>query len=442
MKARAKRFRNLAEGGILDVLIVGGGISGAPLYQILSRRGYRVALIDKGDFASGTSQASGMLIWGGLLYLRNLEFSTVVKLCKARKSLLKRFSKDTAPLDLHYLAGDHGARSIMVRAALQLYWLLGGCELRRPGFRKSPSGNAHVYQEGMLRSSDSRFVVERIAGHDSEHCIPLNHCRLVNASYDPSAAVWRIDLTDEVSGSEHHVRARVFINTAGVWADELNRLAGLESPYKHVFSKGVYLAFPRNGEKEARVHPMRGRSDVLTHVPWGPVMMWGPTETSIQILEPRSNTGSRGYPVPAGSGAPLPARASWRGGRGFHPLRGASTRGAAEFQPRRLSARSFAQTSCGRAPRKERALTLRRKTHLQRGCGGTCGGSAETMDFPETQPSCNEMWRTGGPRSQEPRPCVCHTGMGARSGILPDARRLSPPPHQHRAMDAAHGSGI
>lgn len=286
MEARAKRFRNLAEGGILDVLIVGGGISGAPLYQILSRRGYRVALIDKGDFASGTSQASGMLIWGGLLYLRNLEFSTVVKLCKARKSLLKRFSKDTAPLDLHYLAGTHGARSTMVWAALQLYWLLGGCELMRPRFRRSSLGNAHVYQEGMLRSSDSRFVVERIAGHDSEHCIPLNHCRLLNASFDSSAAVWRIDLRDEVSGSEHQIRAKAFINTAGVWADELNRLAGLESPYKHVFSKGVYLAFPRDGEKEARVHPMRGRSDVLTHVPWGPVMMWGPTETSIQNLEP------------------------------------------------------------------------------------------------------------------------------------------------------------
>jgi glycerol-3-phosphate dehydrogenase len=52
-----------------------------------------------------------------------------------------------------------------------------------------------------------------------------------------------------------------------------------------VFSKGVYLAFPRNGENEARVLPMHGRDDVLTHVPWGPVMMWGPTETVVRDPE-------------------------------------------------------------------------------------------------------------------------------------------------------------
>ena len=99
--ARNARFRNLTDGGPLDALIVGGGITGAPLYHTLCGRGYRVALIDKGDFASGTSQASGMLIWGGLLYLKNLEFATVVKLCRARSEWLERFSRDgrTAPAE-------------------------------------------------------------------------------------------------------------------------------------------------------------------------------------------------------------------------------------------------------------------------------------------------------------------------------------------------------
>lgn len=286
MDERTRRFRNLADGGDLDALIVGGGITGAPLYQILCRRGYRVGVIDRGDFASGTSQASGMLVWGGLLYLRNLEFSTVIKLCKSRARLLAGFPKDAAPLDFHYLAGDPGmVRSAAVRAALQLYWLLGGCGMRRPGFRETPWGNAHVYQEGMLTASDSRFVVERIAGHDSEHNIPLNHCRLENARFDRSAAGWKVGLRDQLSGKEIHVRTRTLVNTAGVWADEVNRIAGLDSPFKHVFSKGVYLTFPREGENEARVHPMRGCDDVLTHVPWGPVMMWGPTETSIRHLE-------------------------------------------------------------------------------------------------------------------------------------------------------------
>jgi glycine/D-amino acid oxidase-like deaminating enzyme len=64
LRARDLRFRNLAGNDPLDVLIVGGGMTGAPLYHELCGRGYRVALIDKGDFSSGTSQASGMLVWG------------------------------------------------------------------------------------------------------------------------------------------------------------------------------------------------------------------------------------------------------------------------------------------------------------------------------------------------------------------------------------------
>lgn len=92
-------------------------------------------------------------------------------------------------------------------------------------------------------------------------------------------------MKDELTGAGYHVRAKVLVNAAGIWADEINRIAGIESPYKHVLSKGVYLAFPGENPTEARIYPMHGRDDVLTHVPWGPVSMWGPTETSIRDLD-------------------------------------------------------------------------------------------------------------------------------------------------------------
>jgi glycerol-3-phosphate dehydrogenase len=71
LSARNPCFRNLAGNDPLDVLIVGGGMSGAPLYHELCGRGYRVGLIDKGDFSSGTSQASGMLALGRAISRRN-----------------------------------------------------------------------------------------------------------------------------------------------------------------------------------------------------------------------------------------------------------------------------------------------------------------------------------------------------------------------------------
>lgn len=282
--SRGTRYRRLKAAGDLDVLVVGGGISGAPVYQKMRLAGYRVGLIDQGDFSSGTSQASGMLIWGGLLYLTKLDFKTVLKLCKARSELMRDFPEDVTSLDLDYrvgIGGNHGA----VRAwlALQLYWLMGGCKLRRPRMVKDPS--AVRYQEAMLRESDSRFVIDRIRGLDSEHGIALNHCRLVHADFDPGRRVWNIGLRDELNGSEHEVRARAVVNAAGVWADSVNRTLGVASPYKHVFSKGVYLAFPDDHpERGAAVYPMRHGTDVITHVPWGPVSMWGPTETGVDDL--------------------------------------------------------------------------------------------------------------------------------------------------------------
>ena len=142
------------------------------------------------------------------------------------------------------------------------------------------------YQEGMLRVSDSRFVIDRIRAFDAEHCIPANYCRLVAAEFDSAQHCWRAILRDELTGEEHSTKAKVIVNGAGIWTDEVNRLLGVESPYKHVFSKGVYVSFPRDAQQsDAHVYPMQSEDDVLTYVPWGPVMMWGPTETTVRDLE-------------------------------------------------------------------------------------------------------------------------------------------------------------
>lgn len=284
-RARELRLQNLSDGDPLDVLIVGGGITGAPLYHELCGRGYRVALIDKGDFSSGTSQASGMLVWGGLLYLKSLDFPTVLTLCKARRELLEMFPDEISVVNLQYLAARARLSPPLVWLVLQLYWLLGGCALRRPAALAGGEGS-FVYQEAMLRQSDSRFVIDWIRAFDSEHCLPINYCRLAAAEFDRQQALWRVVLHDQAGGAEHQIKARTIINAAGVWTDALNRTLGVESPVKHVFSKGVYLAFPRDErQNDARVYPLGEQDDVLTEVPWGPVMMWGPTETAIHDLE-------------------------------------------------------------------------------------------------------------------------------------------------------------
>ena len=75
---RQQQWERLQEEADFDVAILGGGVNGACLYDTLCRHRYKVLLIERGDFASGSSQSSGMMVWGGLLYLKNFDFSTVL----------------------------------------------------------------------------------------------------------------------------------------------------------------------------------------------------------------------------------------------------------------------------------------------------------------------------------------------------------------------------
>ena len=89
---RKASWKSLEE-TVFDIAIIGGGINGAAVYHQLCSQGYRVLLVDKADFGGGTSQASAMFIWGGVLYLRNLELLTVAKFCLSRALFWARRAK-------------------------------------------------------------------------------------------------------------------------------------------------------------------------------------------------------------------------------------------------------------------------------------------------------------------------------------------------------------
>jgi glycerol-3-phosphate dehydrogenase len=280
-----------------DAVIVGGGVSGAALFRELGGRGYRVLLVDENDFTAGTSQASGMLIWGGLLYLKNLDFRTVIKLSAARDRMLRTESDHVREMRFRYLPRRRGGRSrLLVRAVLLVYWLLGQRRRRRPyGERDFPCSEllkpdlfagSLVYEEAGLISSDCRFALGWILDQRSESRVAVNHCALTEGRWDRGRKLWELELEDRVGGLSLRARARTLINAGGVWADRINERCGIESAFRHVFSKGVYLAFERPAElDEALVFEMGRHGDSQTFTPWGPVALWGPTETSLERIE-------------------------------------------------------------------------------------------------------------------------------------------------------------
>jgi len=285
-----------ATAATFDVVIIGGGVNGACLYAELCSRGYKVLLVDKGDFACGSSQSSGMMIWGGLLYLRNLDFRSVYYFSKARDAMITLMADRVSPRMLRYAPSLTGGRNTqLIRAALYLYWIIGLFQRHKPlierDFRESALiANGHgesslLYEEGFLRESDCRFVLHWIAPFQDPDHVPLNYCAVEGGSYSTAEKLWHLRLKDTFGGREVDTKAKCVINCAGVWADNVNQEFGIRTLYKHVMSKGVYIGLTRQVEHQVPlIFEMEQEGDVITYLPWGPIALWGPTETMVDSI--------------------------------------------------------------------------------------------------------------------------------------------------------------
>lgn len=286
----------LADGMHYDVAVIGAGISGSRIFHQLCEQGYRVLLIDKGDFACGTSQASGMMIWGGLLYLKDLDFITVAKLCRARDEWIARVPHQVRTASLIYLQGRKGLRNRhLVHAGMMLYWLMGSLGRRFPkrllefqdaSFLKPGRFRGGLaFEEAVLHDSDSRFVLDWIMPHAGQQTMALNHCTVGELKFHENERRWNFDLHDCLQGHQAAASARFIVNAAGVWTDRVNETLAVESPYRHEMSKGVYISIRRPEALDKILIFDTGKdADTFTVSPWGPVALCGPTEARVTSL--------------------------------------------------------------------------------------------------------------------------------------------------------------
>lgn len=278
-----------------DVVVLGGGINGACLYDSLCRQGYKVLLADKCDFAAGTSQSSGMMIWGGFLYLRNLDFSTVFKLSRDRDQIVADKAQWVTPQTMRYLpSAAMGRAKWWVQSGLWLYWLIGMGRRRAPGWdvwfseleliKPGFVTGSLTYEEAVLDLSDARFVYRWLASHRLPGQAALNYCNVTGA-YSGIDKRWHLGLQDDIAGGEYKIRAKMMVNCAGVWTDEVNASFGIASKFRHVFSKGVYLGIDRPEQHRSPLFFDLGEhEDVISLLPWGPISLWGPTETAVKNI--------------------------------------------------------------------------------------------------------------------------------------------------------------
>lgn len=287
-----KRMAEALTEGTFDLLVLGGGITGAGVALDAALRGLRVALIDKGDFASGTSSVSSKLVHGGLRYLEHADFHLVYEALHERRRLLHNAPHLVQPLRF-VVPFYHSVRvpAWKWRLAMTLYDLLAGrgniqrsgpIERRRlyhefPGLQRAGLLAGAAYHDAQM--DDARVCLEVLRTASHAGAILCNHVE-ARGFVLHGGFITGVHTLDRLTGHEHTIRVRQVLNATGPWVDEVCRLAGDERGPRLRPTKGVHLVTLNPGIRAAflLLHPRDGR--VFFVIPW----MRGATPATDKLL--------------------------------------------------------------------------------------------------------------------------------------------------------------
>src|SRR5438105_5137625 len=295
-----------------DLLVIGGGITGAGVALDAAGRGLRTALVERGDFAAGTSSRSSKLVHGGLRYLQQKEFRLVYEALAERQRLLRLaphlvkppaflipvFAKPVmgtkAQVKPARVAGQARARAYArgVGTALWMYDMTGGARIgklhkrlsKREALELMPDLDGRRLAAGFLyydaRVDDARLTLMVVKTAASLGAVAANRVEatgLLRSSGRVEGAV----LTDRLTGRQLETRAAAVVNAAGVWADELRALDEGANPRSIRPAKGVHITLPagRPALDIAAVLSVPGERRSVFVIPWGDRVYVGTTDT-------------------------------------------------------------------------------------------------------------------------------------------------------------------
>lgn len=274
--------------GPLDVLVVGGGITGAGIALDASARGLRVALVEREDFASGTSGRSSRLIHGGIRYLRHAEIGIVRDSLRERDLLFRLAPHLVRPLPL-LTPVPAGGRRKLVKAALLGYDVLAGRnslpghrrvdEAEAATFAPALAGHAAGYLSWDGRTDDARLTLEVIRQAVARGALVANHAAVVDLLGD--GRIRGAEIEDRTGEGRLTVRADIVVNATGAWADRLLGMA-LPRPPRLRPSKGIHIVVDRERipiRSGLLLPSLEGMAAFIFVIPWGPRVYAGTTDT-------------------------------------------------------------------------------------------------------------------------------------------------------------------
>jgi glycerol-3-phosphate dehydrogenase len=271
-----------------DLLIIGGGITGAGILREASRAGLKALLVEGRDFASGASSRSSKMVHGGLRYLSNAQIKLTIDSVREREKLLREGRGLIEPLGF-LIAGYRGDRppSWVLGIGLIIYDLLGrkwahqrhsARQMKELCPQISDTQLIGGYQYYDAQTDDARLVLRVIREAVRAGGKAVNYVRVEGLMRDRSGGARGVQLRDLVSGQTKEVPARVVISAVGAWADGLR--AHLEAPPKLRPLRGSHLIFPWHKlpltQAVSFLHPIDHRP--VFAYPWQGIALVGTTD--------------------------------------------------------------------------------------------------------------------------------------------------------------------
>jgi len=277
-----------------DVLIIGGGITGAGVARDAAMRGLRTALVERDDFASGTSSRSSRLIHGGLRYLEHGWLHLVFESSRERRTLMRIAPHLVRPLAFTWPVYDEArvplwklGAGLMVYDALALFRNLGGNHrrlvpddvlelepaVRRDGLR----GGARYFDAS---TNDVRLTLANVRAAVDEGATAMNHAE-VRMLRRAGSHVTGAHVIDRITGKGVDVTARTVVNATGPWSDSIRRMVDPHASTGLRGTKGVHIAVPRDrvGNRDALTILSAIDGRVMFVLPAGPFTIVGTTDT-------------------------------------------------------------------------------------------------------------------------------------------------------------------
>ncbi|HTX28396.1 MAG TPA: glycerol-3-phosphate dehydrogenase/oxidase, partial [Streptosporangiaceae bacterium] len=277
-----------------DVLVIGGGITGAGAALDAASRGLRVALVESRDLASGTSSRSSKLIHGGLRYLEQFDFKLVYEALRERDLLVSKLAPHLVkPVRFLFPLYKKVVQRPYVGAGLVLYDAMEGTKRPVPyhrhlsargALRLAPAldparlAGAMLYYDAQV--DDARYtltVARTAAAHSAVVATQVTAVGLTRGA--DGIRVTGARVRDEETGREFGVTAEAVVVCAGVWTDLVYELAGVRAGYRVRMSKGVHIVVPRRAVRASTGMILRTEKSVLFFIPWGEHWIVGTTDT-------------------------------------------------------------------------------------------------------------------------------------------------------------------